>query len=46
MQDDEFSGDIVALIRPTEKYNQVTAFELVKKELLEKLEDSKIKQTK
>ena len=46
MQDDEFTGDIAALIRPTEKYNQVTAFELVKEELLEKLEYSKIKQTK
>ncbi len=43
MQDDEFIGDIAALIRPTEKYNQVTAFELVKEELLEKLEDSKLK---
>ena len=43
MQDDEFIGDIAALIRPTEKYDQATAFELVRTELLEKIEDSKQK---
>jgi hypothetical protein len=41
MQDDEFIGDIAALIRPTEKYDQATAFELVRTKLLEKIEDSK-----
>lgn len=43
MQDDEFIGDIAALIRPTEKYDQLTAFELVRTELLEKIEESKTK---
>lgn len=43
MQDDEFIGDIAALIRPTEKYNHATAFELVRMELLEKIENSKQK---
>ena len=43
MQDDEFIGDIAALIRPTEKYDQLTAFELVRTELLEKIEASKKK---
>ena len=37
MQDDEFAGDITALIRPTEGYDQELAYELVRKELLEKL---------
>jgi hypothetical protein len=37
IQDDEFRGDIAALIRPTEKYDQLTAFELVRTELLEKI---------
>lgn len=46
MQDDEFKGDIAALIRPTEKYDQITVFELVRTELLEKIEESKTKQTK
>ena len=41
MQDDEFIGDIAALIRPTEKYDQATAFELVRTELLEKMDGSK-----
>ncbi len=41
MKDDEFIGDITAIIRPTEKYDHVTAFELVRKELLEKIEESK-----
>jgi predicted nucleotidyltransferase component of viral defense system len=43
MQDDEFKGDISALIRPTEKYDQATAFELVRTALLEKIEESKQK---
>jgi predicted nucleotidyltransferase component of viral defense system len=43
MQDDEFTGDISALIRPTEKYDQATAFELVRTALLEKIEESKQK---
>ncbi|WP_127131776.1 nucleotidyl transferase AbiEii/AbiGii toxin family protein [Pseudoflavitalea rhizosphaerae] len=42
MQDDEFIGDLAALIRPTEKYDQATAFELVRTELLEKIEDTSI----
>jgi predicted nucleotidyltransferase component of viral defense system len=37
MQDDEFIGDIAGLIRPTEQYNQIAAYELVKKNLLDKL---------
>jgi hypothetical protein len=43
MQDDEFIGDIAALIRPTEKYDQAEAFELVRIALLEKIEESKSK---
>ena len=43
MQDDEFKGDMAALIRPTEMYDQATAFEWVRKELLEKIEESKVK---
>lgn len=43
MQDDEFIGDIAALIRPTEKYDQAEAFELVRTELLEKIEESESK---
>lgn len=43
MNDNEFIGDIAALIRPTEKYDQATAFELVRTELLEKIEESKHK---
>ncbi len=39
IKDDEFTGDIAALIRPTEKYDQLTAFELVRIELLEKLKN-------
>ena len=48
MQDDEFIGDLAALIRPTEKYDQHAAFEIVRTELLEKLSESrkKIKPTK
>ncbi|HMW10721.1 MAG: nucleotidyl transferase AbiEii/AbiGii toxin family protein [Saprospiraceae bacterium] len=43
MQNDEFIGDIAALIRPTENYDLATAFELVRTELLEKIEASKHK---
>jgi len=42
MQDDEFTGDTAALIRPTETYDQMTAFELVRSELLEQIEETKI----
>ena len=41
MQDDEFRGDIVALIRSTEKYDQGAAFELVRSELLEKINEKR-----
>jgi predicted nucleotidyltransferase component of viral defense system len=41
MQDDEFIGDIAALIRPTETYDQATAFDLVRTELLEKIDGTK-----
>lgn len=37
---DEFLGDITALIRPIERYDQTIAFEVVKTELLEKIDDS------
>jgi len=37
MQDDEFIGDIAALIRPTENYDHATAFELVRMHLLERI---------
>lgn len=37
MINDNFIGDIKALIRPEETYNQEQAFELIKKDLLEKL---------
>jgi predicted nucleotidyltransferase component of viral defense system len=41
IQDDEFTGDIAALLRPTEKYDQEFAFEYVRTELLEQMEVSK-----
>lgn len=41
MQDDEFTGDIAALIRPTEKFDQLTAYEWVRTRLLEKIDGSK-----
>lgn len=41
LQDDEFIGDITALIRPIEKFVQLTAFELVQSELLLKMDESK-----
>jgi predicted nucleotidyltransferase component of viral defense system len=37
MQDSEFTGDITALLRPNEKYNQQIAYELIKTELLERI---------
>jgi predicted nucleotidyltransferase component of viral defense system len=39
MKNDEFIGDIAAIIRPDEKekYNQENAYELIKKELIEKI---------
>jgi predicted nucleotidyltransferase component of viral defense system len=41
MQDDEFTGDITGLIRPTENYDQQAAYELVRTELLEKIDETK-----
>jgi predicted nucleotidyltransferase component of viral defense system len=41
MQDDEFIGDIAALIRPTETYDPKTAYDLVKSELLDHIDGSK-----
>jgi predicted nucleotidyltransferase component of viral defense system len=41
MRDDEFTGDIAALIRPEEKYDQAIAFELLRRELLENLDQIK-----
>jgi predicted nucleotidyltransferase component of viral defense system len=41
IQDDEFTGDIAALLRPTEKYDQEFAFKYVRTELLEQMEVSK-----
>lgn len=37
LQDKYFVGDIVGLIRPDEKYDHQTAYELVKKELFDKM---------
>jgi predicted nucleotidyltransferase component of viral defense system len=37
IRDSEFTGDITALIRPSEKYDQSSAMKLVKSALLEKL---------
>lgn len=42
MQDDEFIGDIAGLIRPTEQYSQQEAYELVNKELLQKIDEYKM----
>jgi len=42
MQDDEFSGDIAALIRPIEKYDQAVAFEVVRSALLEKIDETRL----
>lgn len=41
MQDDEFTGDITGLIRPTENYDQKAAYEMVRTELLEKIDETK-----
>lgn len=43
LQDDEFIGDIAALIRPREKYDQATALELIRAEFLEKMDESRQK---
>ena len=37
MLDSEFLGDITALVRPDEEYNPHEAYEVVKKELIEKI---------
>jgi predicted nucleotidyltransferase component of viral defense system len=37
LQDGYFNGDIMGLIRPTEEYDQSVAYELVRKELIEKM---------
>ena len=37
MKDDEFLGDITALLRPTEKYDQADSYERIKEWLLSKL---------
>ena len=37
----QFIGDIAALIRPTMQYDQTAAFEVVKTELLEKMDLTK-----
>lgn len=37
MQDAEFYGDTVALLRPDEKYNQEEAYELIKTEIIERI---------
>lgn len=41
LQDDDFAGDIVALIRSTKKYDQKIAFDIVRMELLEKIDATK-----
>lgn len=41
MSDDEFIGDIMALIRPTEKYNHDDAFDLVKSSLIERIDENR-----
>jgi hypothetical protein len=38
MTDDEFLGDTMALLRPTENYDPTSAYEHVKKSLLMKLD--------
>ena len=37
MEDPDFGGDIYALLRPGVKYNQQEAYELIKREIIEKL---------
>lgn len=37
MLDADFLGDLAALIRPYEKYNQEEAYELIKTEIIERL---------
>ena len=38
MQDPEFLGDTTALLRPTEKYPQQEAYQLIRNVLIEKIE--------
>jgi hypothetical protein len=38
MKDDDFKGDMTALIRPTEQYDHMIAYEIVKTRLIENLE--------
>lgn len=42
MQDDEFTGDITGLLRPTENYDQQEAYEMLRTELLEKIDEYKM----
>jgi hypothetical protein len=37
MQDSEFLGDTIGLIRPAVSYNPIEAFELVRQRLIEKI---------
>jgi hypothetical protein len=37
MKDDEFLGDISALLRPVEKYNHDIAYQLVRKQVLDRI---------
>jgi len=46
MQEDEFIGDTAALIRPTERYDQNLAYEMVRIQILEKLDASRSIQNK
>ena len=46
MQDDEFMGDLAALIPPTEQYDQILAYKMVRDQILEKLDESRSTQTK
>lgn len=43
MKEEEFLGDTKALIRLSEEYDKISAFNLVKTELLEKIDESKLK---
>jgi hypothetical protein len=37
MNDPEFLGDTIALLRPDETYDPIEGFDLVKKEIIEKM---------
>ena len=37
MQDPDFNGDVYGLLRPGVKYDPIEAYELVKKEIIEKI---------